>query len=214
MIPLERFYKKNSLRINAVSGYIEDDRIAYIIKSCRLKPYDVLSGIGAGELDRCWADEYRNSMRVHKDKRLKLIFNDLSIDPEYILTTDMYANVNLTDLPKISKLAYFSIIPDEIESNNYVYIVSFLGNDNYFRTRIFIENRWTRISTLYLGLRLLHTITDHLSTNYFIELDPKKVSTMLPLGIGRHWITFWPPHRHAVSVLNREKPFLLEQLEL
>ena len=165
-------------------------------------------------MDKVWADEFRNSLQITNDKKIKIVYNDIQIDPKFIPSTDMFCNVDLTDLSRISKSAYLSIIPDDVEINNYIYVISFLGKDNYLRTRIFIDNKWITISSLYLGYKLINAILSNLTTNYFKELNPKKVSAKIPLDVGRQWITSWPPHRHAVSVIDKENPFLLQQLGL
>lgn len=196
-----------------MAGYVEEERMPFIMKACRLKAYDGLftSMPKAPRLERLWVDEHYNSVRIHRDKRLKFIFNDLSIQRHKIVTTDIYANVEMTDLPKISKLAYLAILHDE-DAHNPAYLVSFLGQDNFLRTRIYTDGGWQIISPLYLGFKLLKMIASNLETNYFIDIDQKTMSPTLPLVCGRQWIAMWPPHKHTVSVINREKPFLLEQL--
>src|SRR5271167_2680415 len=94
---LEFFYAKTEKLITLTESYTEQEHLAFIIKACRLKPYDyVFNGRGNKlVLHRWWFDEYGNSLELVKNKTIKLTFGDLRLDRKQIISTDLYYGLSL-----------------------------------------------------------------------------------------------------------------------
>jgi len=215
-ITLEKFYQRHQGYVQVTAGYLEDRRIPFILQSCRIRPQlsTEQNLPKTPRLERWWVDEFCNTLRIGKNKRIKLIFNDLKIDRSRVRCTDIFANLSIRDLYAISKLLYVCKANDEITHND-VYILSFLGKDNYFRTRIYYEGKWDKnISTLYLGINVLKMIAEHINIRYFIELSPKGPVPIYPLENVRQWIIALPAHHKFGSLLKSESEHMYKTIGL
>lgn len=209
-VNIDQFYDRYRGYINVASSYMEEKRVPFILKACRLRPYDsLLAPLPiTPHLERRWVDEFGNSFYIGKNKRLKIIYGDLKIDRTKIQTTDLYANVSLRDLYRISKFLYICLgtykAPDET-GNNEIFILSFLGRDNYFRTRVLVNGIEDKtISTLYLGYQLLKMIATYTDIRYYHKLTTKSILPSYPLVNVRQWVSFLPAHSKLASELNAE----------
>src|SRR4051812_26435886 len=122
-ITIEKFYEKYRGYVDVTAGYLDDRRIPFILKACRLRPqlsteHNLPT---TPRLERWWIDEFRNTLRIGKNKRIRLIFNDLRVNKDRVRCTDIFANVSIQDLYTISKLLYVCKAQDEITHND-VYI--------------------------------------------------------------------------------------------
>jgi hypothetical protein len=90
-INIEKFYQKHNAFISIASNYLEDSNISFLFKSCRLRPYASLLGplTFPATLDRWWVDEFGNSFRILKNKRTRIVLNDLGIDRSQVIGTDL-----------------------------------------------------------------------------------------------------------------------------
>lgn len=214
-INLEKFYQRHRGYLDVTAGYLEDRRIPFVLQACRLRPLLSISERlpSTPRLERLWVDEFGNVLRIGKNKRIKISYNDLGINRDRIQCTDLFANVSLQDLYAISKLLYVCKGKSEITHKD-VYILTFLGKDNYFRTRIY-DGTWDKnISTLYLGIYVLKMIVENVNIKYFLELSPKGQLPVYPLVDVRHWMTFLPAHTKFGDVVKSESELMYKTIGL
>lgn len=194
---LDRYYSKIGRSILLAEGYTEIDNLSSIIKACRLKP--VFSGSYKLELYRHWLDEFSNSFKIIKNKRIKIVYNDLEY--ERMISTDLYCGLSLDKIFRMSKLAHLLIGTDEDIRDNY-FLLTFLGIDNYLRSYLFMYGEWAIVSPLMLGMKRLQSIFKHTDIKYFHELSYKK-DNMTPCEGASEWISFMPLPRELLEVLKR-----------
>ena len=212
---LDQFYDRYRGYVNVTAGYCEDRRIPFILKACRLRPYRSCQTVlpRAPTMERLWIDEHHNSFLFCKNKRIRLYFNDVTISQKDITCTDIYSCVSIQDLYTISKLLYIRRGLDETTGNP-VFILSFLGRDNYLRTKTFCNGVWESISPLYLELWGLRKIADNITIRHHHELLTDDVSTKYPIADARQWITYLPAHRTLISSLESEYPGMTKTIGL
>lgn len=215
-ISLEKFYQRYRGYLDVTAGHLGDRKIPFILQACRLRPlssmHERLSA--TPKLERLWADEFGNILRIGKNKRIKITYNELQINRDRIKCTDLFANVSLADLYAISKLLYVCKGSDEITHSN-VYILTFLGKDNYFRTRVYADGAWDKtVSTLHLGIYVLKMISENINIRYFLELSSKGQVPVYPLVNVRHWITYLPAHTKFGSVVKSESELMYKTIGL
>ena len=196
---LDRFYLKINRSIKLVESYLEDKNLSFIITSCRLKPIGLLNNKYCKlQLHNIWIDEYRNSLRIDK-KKINIIYNDLSIDCDNAVCTDLYDGLSLDNILKISKLA--CIIQEKNENDNTT-LICCLGVDNYLRTFITINNEYKKCSSLIIGMKNLKLISQNKDIKYFISLD-KKINKAFSCNSVRGWITYLPASKDFVTLLSK-----------
>lgn len=201
---IDKFYSKIRKHILLAVGYTERPDLEFIIKACRLKPFEILQNPKDKELrlHRHWVDEYFNSFKIVKNKRIKLIFNDLSLLDRSLPSTDLYVGLPLDKVALMSKLAFF-FWGKEKETYEPHYIVSFLGLDNYLRTFVFSDGEWQQYSSLYLGMSILKFIAKNKNIKYFLQYKQKE-KIIYPCDKQAAWLTFWPPHEDFLLLLEKE----------
>jgi hypothetical protein len=199
---IERLYAEIRKQILLVQSYTEIKELAFIIKACRLKPHSFIFGKKDKRLilHKWWVDEFGNSLKVIKNKKIKIIGNDLSIPSNKIVCTDLYYGLPLDKIAKMSKLLYLCHGKDE-DLQEYFFI-TFLGIDNYFRSYLNIDGEWQQVSTLLLGLKNLRALVRHVDIKYFLEFSNKEKAP-LPCARAREWITFMPASREFLLVLKK-----------
>jgi hypothetical protein len=225
-VGIDKFYDRHRGYVNVTAGYLSEKRIPFILKSCRLRPYASLSAPlpTTPQLERWWVDEFGNSFMVGKNKRVSLRYGDLKIERSKLQTTDLYANVSIRDLYTISRFLYicvaeFDVVRDALvqtipspvtsgngQGNNLIYILSFLGRDNFFRTRLLYRDQEDKISTLYLGYKLLKMIATYTDIRYYHKLTARSILPNLPLVNVRQWVSFLPSHTKLASEIESECP--------
>src|SRR5271166_4318481 len=133
---LERLHAKLSRQIKLVESYTELAGMEFIIKACRLKPYDyVFKGRDSKLiLHRWWFDEFGNSLMI--DKKVKIIYNDLLLDRKLIISTDLYYGLSLDRVAKMSKLVHLVGGKDE-DLYQDCYLLTFLGIDDHLRSYLY-----------------------------------------------------------------------------
>lgn len=218
---IDSFYLKYSGYLDVVAGFVEDRRLPFIIRACRLRPYSSLrkSLSKTTAFVDLWVDEYGNSIRILESKKYKTVLNDLSIARKKLECTDLYANVNIKDLVKISRLLYIGCWEDDTydNTNKDVYFLSFLGHDNYLRTRVFIDGNWAICSALYLGIGILKKIADNLETVGFEIIEDLKAIPRVALNRSsdrNQFITIWPPPAKLTEMFKDKHPFIFNQLKM
>lgn len=170
---LDSFYNKISKNIQLACKYSEILELSFIIKSCRLKPskyvFERENFLRKIILYKNWFDEFGNALNISANKRQKIIFNDLSILEQKIVSTDLYHGLPINKIYKISKLCLIFIGED----NGDYCLITFLGLDNYFRTFLYSYGEWQRVSPLLNGFENLKLISKNLDLKTNIEFCNK-----------------------------------------
>lgn len=210
---IDKFYERHAGYLDVIAGYLELPEMPFIMRACRLRPEVSTRGplSTTPQLERWWIDECGNSLLL-QGKRIKIKFNDLNVRRDKIQCTDLYANASLPDLGVISKLLFICSGMEEHTTKG-AYVLSFLGRDNFLRTRIFLDGNWQNYSSLHLGIKQLKMISAHLDLKLFRELN-KADFPMAPFGCNDQWISAWPPHANFKTLLAKQEPFLSNQLSL
>lgn len=198
---LERFYLQIDKSILLAQSYTEIDYLYFMIKSCRLKPYDLFFNGDKYELKlfRWWFDEFGNSFKIVKNKRLKIIYNDLSLDNKKIICTDLYYGISLDKIIKISKVLHLLIGIDEDTHDNYCSL-TFLGLDDYLRSYVFLRGEWVKVSPLNLGIKKLKNIINHKDIKYFLEVFNKE-NCISPCRSTNEWLTSLPLKKEFLAAV-------------
>lgn len=216
-ITLDEFYLRHAGYVEAVAGYCEDRRLPMILKGCRMRPETSLHKPLSVTpiLDKWWFDDFGHSLKLRRYDNIHVTYNDLRLPRNKIVRTDLFAKSSIKDLFTISKLLYI-VSGTEPTTGEPVYILTFLGKDNYFRTRVFSHQIWdTEISSLYLGLNILKFITENHAIRYYLDVD--NIQGRLPsypVANVRQWITHLPAHPRFVSMLRSEVQGLVETIGL
>jgi hypothetical protein len=210
-LSLESIHYHIRKQILLTESYTEFSGLSFIIKACRLIPKDYLEDRNPKiVLKRHWVDEFGNSLHINKNKKIKLTYNDLTLDRSKINCTDMYYGLSIENVIKISKLGYFCAGFDDesLEERNYICL---LGVDNYFRTYLF-DGEWSQVSTLHLGMSNLKLITKKIDIKYFLQFnDLKKMP--FPCSRANQWLTILPASDACLGVIGKDYPNLLNVLK-
>lgn len=198
---LDVLYGQLEKHILLVQSYTEISDLVFIIKSCRLKPYDFIFKDKTEKLIlyKHWFDEFNNSFTL-VNKKIKLTYNDLSLPRKNITSTDLYHGFSLEKVAKISKLAYICFGKDD-ELQQDCGIVTFLGIDNYLRSFMYLYGEWQQVSPLLLGIRNLRMISQNKDIKYFKKFDAAD-ETIIPCANSEQWLTFMPPRKEFLSLLS------------
>lgn len=207
---LDTFYSEIDKLILLVQAYTEIDELSFIIKACRLKPYPLKKNYKL-TLHDCWFDEYGNSFKITKNKKINIIYNDLSIKPNDC-STDLYYGLSIKKVTKISKLLYLCAGKDE-DLNEDCFILTFLGIDNYLRSYMFLYGEWKQISPLLLGFKNLKNIGKNTDVKHFIELKNKE-NMPIPCNSSQAWLTFMPPSEEFLSILGKQFETIVPLLKI
>jgi hypothetical protein len=192
-------------------AYTEIEELSFIIKSCRLKPYLYLEDKEPKTiLYKWWVDEFGNSLKITKNKKLHITYNDLAIDREKIVCTDLYSNLEISKIFKISKLAYMSVgIEEDFYQDSYM--ISLLGMDDYWRSYLFLYDEWVQVSPLLLGTETLKLIFQKKELLHFLQFD-KKNNMPMPCLSATQWLTYVPLSDDLLQLLEKEHQPLLSIL--
>lgn len=201
---LDTLYTQINKHILLAQSYTEINELAFIIKSCRLKPYLYVfeDKDKILKLHKWWFDEFGNSLKIDKNKRIKLTYNDLSLKIDKINSTDLYYGLSINKIAKISKLAHCCFGKDEDLYENCA-IITFMGLDNYLRSYMLLYGRWQQISPLLLGIHNLKVIAQNIDIKYFHELKNKENVPAHCISAGA-WLTFMPPSKEFLTLLNKQ----------
>src|SRR5258708_32317777 len=167
-------YARLNKHILLVKSYTEIQELFFIIKSCRLKPYDYVFNEKTGKtiLYRWWFDEFVNSLKL-KNKKISIVYNDLALDRRKIICTDLYYNLSLDRIIKMSKLMYLCAGRDE-DLNQESFFITLLGLDNYLRSYMYLYGEWQQVSSLLLGIKNLQLLARHTDIQYFRNFSNRK----------------------------------------
>ncbi len=206
---IEWFHAKIERQIRLVESYTDIKNLGFIIKACRLKPYDYVFKNNDDKviLYRWWFDEFGNSFELKK-KNIKLVFNDLRLNRQKITCTDLYYGLSIKQIAKMSKLVYIVAGKDEDLNQDY-YFLTFLGIDNHFRSYLYLYDKWQRVSPLLMGMPSLKILAKNLDIKFFQQIKNKDNLTVPCVG-GKSWISFLPLSKDFSNVLKKECENLFE----
>lgn len=188
ILSLNSFYSKISKHILLAEAYTEISELSFIIKSCRLKPYNYVFGDRNHNvtLHRLWFDEYRNSLSI-VNKRLRLTYNNLLFRDNNIISTDLYYGLPIKNIIKMSKMAYICVGKDEDLLKD-CFIISLLGIDDYLRTYLYMYDECVQVSPLLLGIDIIKLIYNDIGVRHYVELN----NIPIPCVAAQSWITYLP----------------------
>lgn len=211
-LSIEEIYSKLDKQIKLAEGYAEIKNLSFIIKSCRLKPYDYVYGEKSRNivLYKKWIDEFGNSLNLIKSNKIKVVMGDRSISKDSI-TTDLYYGLSLNKIAKISKLIYCCYGKDE-DTQQDCCIISFLGVDNYFRSYLYLYGEWKQVSTLMIGINNLKLLVNSLDIKHFQKFS-KKENTPIPCISPGTWLSFMPPSDELFTLVEKECDYLIPILK-
>lgn len=207
---IEYFHAKIEKSIRLVQSYTENDVMEFVIKTCRLKPYDYLFGDGNNKtvLYRWWIDEFGSSLHILDNKKISITYNDLHLDREKIISTDMYYGLSIDRVVKISKLAYLCAGKDE-DLYQDCYLLNLLGVDDHLRSYLYWFGGWQQVSPLLMGMKHLKLLASNLDTNYFRQLSNSENSP-LPCILPSACITYLPVSGGFLDLVKSQyEPLLL-----
>lgn len=208
---IDRLYSRIKRHILLAKSFTEIEELEFIIKACRLKPYSFIANKNSELiLHRWWYDEFGNSLKIVKNKRLKLILNDLSIDKNYLVCTDLYYGLSVDKIIKMSKLGFLFFGKEE-DLNSNVAMFAFLGIDNHLRCFMYLYDKLTQVSPLYLGIDNLKLIYRHLDIKYFLELKIKN-NLPIPCHSGKAWLSYLPYGEDFNKILNHQPDYITKFL--
>jgi hypothetical protein len=204
---IERLHSTFNRHIKLVEAYTEIEGLAFIIKACRLKPYDYVFKNRDSKLIliRDWFDEFGNSFTIDH-KKINITYNDLKLNRDLIVSTDIYYGLSLENIVKISKLVYLVAGKDE-DLLQECYILTFLGIDDHLRSYLYWYGSWQQVSPLIIGMKSLTLLAKHLEIKYFHQIVKKENSPM-PCVQATSWISFLPASIGFLDIIEEQYKIL------
>lgn len=210
---IEKLYDFLDSQIKLATAYTEYQNLTQIIKMCRLKPFDMMINrlpSNKLKLHNKWVDENNNALIINKDKSIKIKTSIL--DKYHCINTDLYQNLSIEKIFKISKLLYFFNGKDEDKLENHI-ILSFLGIDNFLRTFVYVYGKWECYPSLFLGLDVLSKIVDNANLKYYTEVTSEK-TVVYPCQTQEEWISSLPIQSGFISILENKSSYITQLLNI
>lgn len=209
---LEEFYSKFRRHISLASSYTEIRELEFIIKTCRLKPYNIIENKDNKlVLHRWWFDEFGNSFKIVKNNRLKIIFNDLSLDRNKIICSDLYYGLSVSKVIKMSKLGFFFFGKEEDLGTDCSFI-ALLGIDGYLRCFMYLYDTVQSVSPLYMGLNNLKFIYKNLDIKYFLNIKNIK-DIPVPCTSYQAWLSYIPMSDDFDKIINLQNNSIIQLIK-
>lgn len=208
------WYEKLDKSIKLAEAFTQAEGLSFIIKACRLKPYDVIYGDSKFnvKLHKHWIDEHGNSLKIIKNKRIKITFNDLIQEKKNIVCTDFYYNLSIDKIIKMSKLLYVFSGKEDVLDSNCIYLC-FLGIDNYLRCYLYLYDEWSQISPLYLGMNNLKLISKNHDIKYYLEISNSYKNYPTACHTGKSWLTSLPVSSKLADILEQNNTMFSNLLQ-
>ncbi len=205
---IEWLHAKIDKRIKLVASYVEMPELEFIIKSCRLKPYDYMFSERDNKitLHEWWFDEFGNSLKIAKGKKINLVLGDLRLDRKKITCTDLYYGLSIDRIVKMSKLVYVITGKDE-DLYQECSLLTFVGIDNHLRSYLFWDGNWRQVPPLILGMKNLKLIANHQDIKYYLPTANKENSA-LPCISSRAWLSYLPASTAFLSEISQQSELL------
>lgn len=207
-ISIENLYNKIHRKILLVESYTEQKDLGFLMKMSRVKPFGDLSL----SLEKKWFDEHGNTLNIVKNKRLKIIEGDLSIDKSALVCTDLYDGLPIHKVAKISKLVYVLTGKDEDLGEDHL-IIAFLGIDNYLRVYYIYNEQMAMCSPLNLGMKVLRSIVENRDIKYYLQLNNNE-PVLFPCNGQKSWISFYPPPNKFLESVSKENELFSQLLNI
>lgn len=204
---LEWLHAKLERHIRLTESYSEIKGLDFIIKVCRLKPHSYMFQERNNKLvlHRWWVDEFGNSLKITKNKRIKITYNDLNLDRKKLVCTDLYYGLSLDRIAKMSKLVHIIAgVDDDLYEK--CLLISFLGIDNHLRSYLYLHGDWQQVSPLLLGMKQLTFIYNNLgktAKNFKLKELP------IPCITGEGWLSCLPVDDDFLQMLDRQHAVVL-----
>ena len=209
---LEWLHAKIEKSIKLAPAYTGIDELEFIIKSCRLKPYDYVFKERKNQtiLYDWWFDEFGNSLFLN-GKKPSLTYNDLKLDRKKIVSTDLYFGLSLKKIAKMSKLVHIIAGKDDDEYQDF-YLITFFGIDDHLRSYLYMYNEWQQVSPMLMGLKNLKFLAKYSDIKYFFETTNKE-NSRLPCVSEWGWISCLPASPVFVTALHKQSETLSDILK-
>ena len=187
---LDSFYAMSNTSIKLAEAYTGYRELAFLIKMCRLKPQPWLSGIRGKKttLHRWWVDEHGNSLKIMRDKQIKIVLQDQGIK-EKLISTDLYGCLPIDKVAKMSKLLYLLVGKDHQQKDHA--IIAFLGIDDFLRVFTLIDEEWQSIAPLQLGLHILRIFSRSRNTKRNYKRLRTQQTVIWPCVQQESWFSLW-----------------------
>ncbi len=210
---IEWLHAKLDKHIRLAASYTDMPELDFIIRSCRLKPYDYVFDNRTEKivLYKWWFDEYGNSLELINSKRIQITYNDLRIDRKRLVNTDLYYGLSLDRIVKMSKLVHLVSGKDE-DIYQDCCITNFLGIDGHLRSYLYWYEEWQQVSPLIIGIKSLKTIANHIDVKHYHQLGNKE-NYAIPCISGSAWLSYLPASSAFVSDLNKQSEMLATLLK-
>jgi hypothetical protein len=194
------------------SAYAEESYLEKLLYICKMKPYHYCYKKKSSSLQlyKHWFDEFGNSLIINDKKKIQIIYSDLRLREKLIIGSDLYYGLSIDKIYKIRKqLLILKGKDEDLEQD--LYILSFLGIDNYLRTFIYFYGEWRQASSLILGIKYLKKIIEY--KNSF----PVKLKIMngiqLPCNLQEGWLLSTPWKTEFERLLKQEHNIIFEILK-
>jgi hypothetical protein len=199
---IEWIHSKLDRQIGLAQSYTDIDSLGFIIRACRLKPYDYIFKERDNRiiLHRWWFDEFGNSL-VLRGKKPNIIYNDLRLDMDKIPSTDLYRGLSLDRTVKMSKLAYLIFGKDE-DFHQDCCLIALLGIDNHLRSYLYLDG-WMQVSPLLMGMKNLKLLAEQVGIKYFHQIKNKE-NSVIPCVSEQAYISCLPAGPSFNEVLRKE----------
>jgi hypothetical protein len=202
---IEWLHAKLEKHIKLAQAYTEIEKLEFIIKACRLKPYYYIFEGRDNELilHRWWFDEFGNSFTISKHKKIHITYNDLRLDRKQIVCTDLYYGLSLDRIAKMSKMVHLVTGKDE-DLYQDCYLLTFLGLDNHLRSYLYWYGEWQQVSPLVMGMKNLGHLAKNLDIKQFRQIG-KKEKSVIPCVSGETWLSCAVPLPEAFLAMLSKK---------
>lgn len=210
---IEWLHAKLDKHIRLAASYTDKPELDFIIRSCRLKPYDYVFDNRSEKivLYKWWFDEFGNSLELIDSKHIQITYNDLRLDRKRLVTTDLYCGLSLDRVVKMSKLIHLVSGKDE-DTYQDCCTLNFLGIDDHLRSYLYWYGVWQQVSPLIIGVKSLKTIANHVDVKHYHQLGNKENSA-IPCIAGTAWLSYLPASSAFVSDLNKQSEMLATLLK-
>lgn len=205
---IEWLHAKLDKRIRLASSYTDVPELEFIIKACRLKPYDYMFGTRDNKITlyKWWFDEFGNSLEIIKNKRIRITYNDLRLDRKRVTCTDLYAGLSLDKVASMSRFVYLLTGKDE-DSYQDCHLLTFVGIDEHLRTYLYWQEEWQQVSPLLLGMKDLKNLSNKLDVKHYQQTENKE-NSVIPCISSRTWLSYLPPSPAFLSELGKQSETL------
>lgn len=178
---LENFYSKINGSIKLISAYVQQPNLINIIKACRLKPYSAFSkGFDyKTTFERHWVDEFGNSL-ILNNKHFNILLNDLNINENTNISSDLFFGRSLKETIKYSKL--IMIVSGKYDDKDFC-LLGLFGEDEYLNTFMF-SDKWFKVSSLFFGIRALNQLFRNVDKRNIVQINHKNIKLELECEIA------------------------------